>query len=71
MPACESAEELARHINATEARIRAAVPIARVIYLEPDIYSSPPSAAGTGTAAPTAAAPSPSESGEVAGRAGG
>jgi cation diffusion facilitator family transporter len=34
-----SAEELARHIDTVEARIRAAVPIARVIYLEPDIYS--------------------------------
>ena len=30
--------ELAEGINAVEARIRAAVPIARVIYLEPDIY---------------------------------
>ncbi len=32
------AADLARRINETEARIRAAVPIARVIYLEPDIY---------------------------------
>jgi cation diffusion facilitator family transporter len=36
----ESAEELARHINDLEGRIRAAVPIARVIYLEPDIYDA-------------------------------
>ncbi|GIJ77910.1 cation diffusion facilitator family transporter [Micromonospora phaseoli] len=35
---CESAEEVARGIDAVEARIRAAVPVARVIYLEPDIY---------------------------------
>lgn len=37
----ETGEDIARHINATEARIRAAVPIARVIYLEPDIYQVP------------------------------
>jgi cation diffusion facilitator family transporter len=37
----ESAEDIARHINSTEARIREAVPIARVIYLEPDIYHVP------------------------------
>ncbi|HYN97717.1 MAG TPA: cation transporter, partial [Pilimelia sp.] len=35
-----TAEEIARGINATEERIRAAVPIARVIYLEPDLYSA-------------------------------
>ncbi|GAB3850372.1 cation diffusion facilitator family transporter [Micromonospora andamanensis] len=35
---CESAEEVARGIDAVEKRIRAAVPVARVIYLEPDIY---------------------------------
>jgi cation diffusion facilitator family transporter len=34
----ESADEVAKGIDAAEARIRAAVPIARVIYLEPDIY---------------------------------
>lgn len=34
----DSAEELARGINAVEARVRAAVPIARVIYLEPDVF---------------------------------
>jgi cation diffusion facilitator family transporter len=33
----DSAAEVARAIDAAEARIRAAVPIARVIYLEPDI----------------------------------
>ncbi|KUL33952.1 cation diffusion facilitator family transporter [Streptomyces sp. NRRL F-4489] len=34
----DTAAEIARAIDAAEARIRAAVPIARVIYLEPDIY---------------------------------
>jgi cation diffusion facilitator family transporter len=34
----DSAAEVAKGIDAAEARIRAAVPIARVIYLEPDIY---------------------------------
>jgi cation diffusion facilitator family transporter len=38
VPRTERAEDLARHINETEVRIREAVPIARVIYIEPDIY---------------------------------
>ncbi|MCD2466525.1 MULTISPECIES: cation diffusion facilitator family transporter [unclassified Streptomyces] len=42
----DSAAEVANAINAAEERIRAAVPIARVIYLEPDIYKE--------TATPTA-----------------
>ncbi|HKA92366.1 MAG TPA: cation diffusion facilitator family transporter [Acidimicrobiia bacterium] len=33
-----SVSDLARAIDAAEARVRAAVPIARVIYLEPDVY---------------------------------
>jgi cation diffusion facilitator family transporter len=33
----DTAADIARGIDATEARIRAAVPIARVIYLEPDL----------------------------------
>jgi len=37
VPPAESADRLADAIDATEARIRSAVPIARVIYLEPDI----------------------------------
>jgi len=37
---CESAESVAEAINAAEQRVRAAVPIARVIYLEPDIFDS-------------------------------
>jgi cation diffusion facilitator family transporter len=36
----ETADEIARGIDAAEERIRAAVPIARVIYLEPDIYQA-------------------------------
>jgi cation diffusion facilitator family transporter len=39
--ATDSAAAVAQGIDAAEARIRAAVPIARVIYLEPDIYVSP------------------------------
>jgi hypothetical protein len=31
-------EELAKCINGAEAALRAAVPIARVVYLEPDVY---------------------------------
>ncbi|MEV1145339.1 cation diffusion facilitator family transporter [Micromonospora sp. NPDC049799] len=68
VPACDSAEELARGINAVEARIRAAVPAARVIYLEPDIYSAAAERAGSGSAATTAVPES--ESGRVAGRHG-
>jgi divalent metal cation (Fe/Co/Zn/Cd) transporter len=40
--------EMARHINEVEASIRATVPVARVIYLEPDIYM-PPGAANPPT----------------------
>ncbi|MGA5198943.1 cation diffusion facilitator family transporter [Streptomyces exfoliatus] len=42
----ESATEVANAINAAEERIRAAVPIARVIYLEPDIYSATAASSG-------------------------
>jgi cation diffusion facilitator family transporter len=58
VPRTESAEEVARHINETEARIRAAVPIARVIYIEPDIYhpDSSPSSTSVTSAAPPAVA---------------
>ena len=52
VPRTERAEEVAAHINEAEARIRAAIPIARVIYLEPDIYH--PAAAKPATAAPPA-----------------
>jgi cation diffusion facilitator family transporter len=43
----DTAAEVARAINEAEARIRAAVPIARVIYLEPDIYSESEAAKGS------------------------
>ena len=38
-----TAADVARAIDDAEARIRAAVPIARVIYLEPAIYRAPDS----------------------------
>ncbi len=37
VPATDSARDVAQAIDAAERRVRAAVPIARVIYLEPDI----------------------------------
>ncbi|MGW3626880.1 cation diffusion facilitator family transporter [Streptomyces sp. NPDC000880] len=46
----DTAAEVAAAINAAEERIRAAVPIARVIYLEPDIYSASAAAAGANPA---------------------
>ncbi|MFE7613492.1 MULTISPECIES: cation diffusion facilitator family transporter [Streptomyces] len=42
----DTATQVADAINAAEARIREAVPIARVIYLEPDIYSEAAAATG-------------------------
>ncbi|MHB9861295.1 cation diffusion facilitator family transporter [Streptomyces sp. YIM S03343] len=42
----DTAAEVASAIDAAEARIRAAVPIARAIYLEPDIYSEAEAAKG-------------------------
>jgi divalent metal cation (Fe/Co/Zn/Cd) transporter len=36
----DTAEEIARGINAAERRVRTAVPIARLIYLEPDLYEA-------------------------------
>ncbi|MFD6443410.1 hypothetical protein ACFWDG_27495 [Peribacillus sp. NPDC060186] len=41
-----TASEIASAIDAAESRIREAVPIARVIYLEPDIYSEAEAAKG-------------------------
>ncbi|MET9728064.1 cation diffusion facilitator family transporter [Streptomyces zaomyceticus] len=46
----DTAAEVANAINAAEERIRAAVPIARVIYLEPDVYSEQAAEAGTNPA---------------------
>ncbi|GAA2284069.1 transporter [Streptomyces ruber] len=42
----DTAAEVASAIDAAESRIREAVPIARVIYLEPDVYSQAAAAAG-------------------------
>jgi cation diffusion facilitator family transporter len=42
----DTAAEIASAIDAAESRIREAVPIARVIYLEPDIYSEAEAAKG-------------------------
>ncbi|GAA3062647.1 cation diffusion facilitator family transporter [Streptomyces roseofulvus] len=47
----DTAADVARAIDAAEERIRAAVPIARVIYLEPDVYSETAAAAGADPAA--------------------
>ncbi|MGK5543982.1 cation diffusion facilitator family transporter [Streptomyces sp. URMC 127] len=47
----DTATEIANAIDAAEARIRAAVPIARVIYLEPDVYREEAAAAGEDPAA--------------------
>ncbi|WP_394431338.1 cation diffusion facilitator family transporter [Streptomyces sp. SGAir0957] len=56
----DTAAEVARAIDAAEARIRAAVPIARVIYLEPDIYSETEAAKGPDReATPGGPAPAP------------
>jgi cation diffusion facilitator family transporter len=41
VPRTASAAEVASAIDAAEARIRTAVPIARVIYVEPDLYREP------------------------------
>jgi divalent metal cation (Fe/Co/Zn/Cd) transporter len=45
VPATLSTLEVARVIDAAEARVRAAIPAARMIYLEPDLDRTP---AGTG-----------------------
>ncbi|MEU6406128.1 cation diffusion facilitator family transporter [Streptomyces sp. NPDC046985] len=42
----DTAAQVAAAIDAAEARVRAAVPIARVIYLEPDVYSEAEAAKG-------------------------
>jgi cation diffusion facilitator family transporter len=42
MPAAATLAEVADAINAAEARVRSAVPSARVIYLEPDLDQLPP-----------------------------
>ncbi|MFJ9447919.1 cation diffusion facilitator family transporter [Kitasatospora sp. NPDC101235] len=47
----DSAARVAEAIDAAEERVRAAVPIARAIYLEPDVYSAEKAAAGDDPAA--------------------
>jgi cation diffusion facilitator family transporter len=42
VPAADSATEVAEAIDAAEASIRSAEPIARLIYLEPDVTRTPP-----------------------------
>ncbi|GAA2679306.1 cation diffusion facilitator family transporter [Actinoplanes palleronii] len=56
VPRSENAEEVARHIDETESRIREAVPIARVIYIEPDIFRTQRTPDDAVTAAPPATA---------------
>ncbi|SEL57373.1 cation diffusion facilitator family transporter [Streptacidiphilus jiangxiensis] len=46
VPADADARRIAAAINAAEARVRASEPTARVIYLEPDLYSESEAAAG-------------------------
>jgi len=48
----ETAESVAREIDAAEAAIRAAVPMARVIYLEPDIRRGGQNTSGASAAPP-------------------
>jgi divalent metal cation (Fe/Co/Zn/Cd) transporter len=43
----DTAESIAASIDAAEARVRAAVPTARVIYLEPDLRRAPDTAGAT------------------------
>ena len=53
----DSATEVAATINAAEARIREAEPVARVIYLEPDINTSPASTSPASTSRSPASPP--------------
>lgn len=57
----DTATEIATAIDRAEARIREAVPIARVIYLEPDIYSEAEAARGADREA-TPGGPAPADS---------
>jgi len=56
VPRTERADDLARHIDETEARIREAVPIARVIYIEPDIYQARATTDDAASSVPSASA---------------
>jgi cation diffusion facilitator family transporter len=60
----ERAESITQAIDAAEQRVRAAEPLARVIYIEPDIYSAEAAARGSDTPlADEATTPSGSSSG--------
>ncbi len=41
VPAASSAADVAAAIDAAEVRVREAVPLARLIYLEPDLHRAP------------------------------
>ncbi|MEU3950375.1 cation diffusion facilitator family transporter [Streptomyces sp. NPDC029526] len=57
----DTATQIATAIDAAEARVREAVPIARVIYLEPDVYKAAEAAKGADPeATPGGPAPDPS-----------
>ncbi|GID96032.1 cation diffusion facilitator family transporter [Amorphoplanes digitatis] len=56
VPPTENAAEVAQHIDECEARIREAMPVARVIYLEPDIYHPEAAASSSESAAEPATA---------------
>lgn len=56
----DTATKVAAAIDAAESRIREAVPIARVIYLEPDVYRAAEAAKGADAAA-TPGGPAPTE----------
>jgi cation diffusion facilitator family transporter len=59
VPRSARAEEIATHINEAETRVREALPIARVIYIEPDIYHPDAAAAGEAVGAQSAHAVPP------------
>jgi cation diffusion facilitator family transporter len=65
VPRTETAEDIARHIDETERRIREAVPIARVIYLEPDIYHEPANVSGARAVQAASGGPARSVNGAV------
>ncbi|WP_257002171.1 cation diffusion facilitator family transporter [Streptomyces sp. WZ.A104] len=58
----DTATEVANAINAAENRIRDAVPIARVIYLEPDIFDAEAATKGTNPAKPPTTPSTPNTS---------
>ena len=57
VPATTSAQQVSAAINAVEQRVRAAVPIARVIYIEPDIFDPDHRVEAESSAGPAAESP--------------